>query len=88
VRRALAVLLACVPLAATFAAGGDAYVAIPGGNFRTSLRYEDLKGPQAIAPFSVMKRPVTNGEFAAFVATHPQWRRDRVAAVLADGRDL
>jgi len=88
VRRALALLCACLPLAATFAAGGDAFLPIPGGKFRTSLRYEDLKGPQSIAPFAVMKRPVTNGEFAAFVATHPQWRRDRVPAVLADGRYL
>jgi formylglycine-generating enzyme required for sulfatase activity len=87
-RRALAAVLLCLPLAATFAAGGDAYVGIPGGRFRTSLRYEVVQGPQSIAPFAVMKRPVTNGEFAAFVATHPQWRRDRAPVVLADARYL
>jgi sulfatase modifying factor 1 len=28
--------------------------------------------------------PVTNADFARFVAAHPQWRRDRVARVFAD----
>jgi formylglycine-generating enzyme required for sulfatase activity len=87
-KRALAFAFACLPLAASLAAGGSAYVPVPGGKFRTALRYEDLKGPQSIAPFSIMRRPVTNAEFAAFVATHPQWRRDRVPVVLADGHYL
>ncbi|MGH8029783.1 MAG: formylglycine-generating enzyme family protein [Arenimonas sp.] len=87
-RFALAIVLACLPLAATLAAGGSAYVAVPGGQFRTALRYEDLDGPQKIAPFVVMRRPVTNGEFAEFIAAEPRWRRDRVPAVFADGRYL
>ena len=36
----------------------------------------------------MQKRPVTNAEFLAFVQTHPQWRRDRVATVFADERYL
>jgi formylglycine-generating enzyme required for sulfatase activity len=82
--RLLAALLAALPLAVAFAAAGDGYVALPGGAFRTALRYEDQAGPQQVRPFSLMRRPVTNGEFAAFVATHPQWRRDQVAKVFAD----
>jgi formylglycine-generating enzyme required for sulfatase activity len=31
---------------------------------------------------------VTNAEFLAFVSKHPQWRRDRVAPIFADGRYL
>ena len=77
-------LLASVALAATDAG----YVALPGGRFRTSLRYEDAPGPQRVAPFALMQRPVTNAEFAAFVAAHPQWRRDRVPSVFADARYL
>ena len=87
-RRGLAALLALVPLAAALAATGGDYVRLPGGRFRTALKYEDAPGPQAIAPFALMRRPVTNAEFAAFVATHPQWRRDRVASVFADARYL
>jgi formylglycine-generating enzyme required for sulfatase activity len=84
-RRVAALLaLLLLPLAAVFAAAGDGYVALPGGAFRTALRYQDQPGPQTVKPFSLMRRPVTNGEFAAFVATHPQWRRDKVAAVFAD----
>src|SRR5688572_826641 len=88
-RRRLPVALACcLPLAASLAAGGSAYVTVPGGKFRTALKYEDIVGPQTIAPFAVMRRPVTNGEFAQFIATQPRWRRDRVPAVFADGRYL
>jgi sulfatase modifying factor 1 len=87
-RRLAVLLLACLPLAAAVAAGGSDYVALPGGKFRTALKYEDVTGAQAVAPFALMRRPVTNGEFAAFVAANPQWRRDRVASVFADGRYL
>ena len=77
-----ALFVACMlPLLAT-AAGG--YAPIPGGEFTTTLRYEDLRGPSRVAPFAIMKRPVTNEEFLAFVRAHPGWRRDRVAAVFAD----
>jgi formylglycine-generating enzyme required for sulfatase activity len=75
------ILLACwLPLAALAAPG---YVAVPGGEFATSLRYEDLRGPAPVAPFAMMARPVTNAEFLAFVKHHPQWKRDGVAAIFA-----
>lgn len=35
--------------------------------------------------FILDRRPVTNGEFLAFVTSHPQWRRDRIATLFADG---
>ena len=34
--------------------------------------------------FELDRVPVTNSEFAAFVARDPRWRRDRVPALLAD----
>jgi formylglycine-generating enzyme required for sulfatase activity len=64
-------------------ADGGGYVRIPGGEFATALKYEDARGPSRIAPFEIMKRPVTNAEFLAFVNEHPAWRRDRVASVFA-----
>src|SRR3546814_17936234 len=41
-----------------------------------------------VAPSVLQKRPVTNAEFLSFVKAHPQWRRDRVATVLAETRYL
>jgi formylglycine-generating enzyme required for sulfatase activity len=89
VRRPVALLLLCaLPIAAALAAAGPAYLQLPGGHFRTALKYEDRKNGVDIAPFELMRTPVTNGQFLQFVQAHPQWRRDRVASVLADGRYL
>ncbi|MEO8366460.1 MAG: formylglycine-generating enzyme family protein [Pseudoxanthomonas sp.] len=85
--RRLAALLLLIPLAG-LAAGAADYVQLPGGNFRTALKYEDRKGDTRIAPFALMRKPVTNAEFLAFVQSRPQWRRDRVARVFAEPRYL
>ena len=84
--RALAALLLLLPLAG--AAGEGDYASLPGGDFRSALKYEDLAGPKRIAPFALMRTPVTNAEFLAFVRANPRWRRDRVAGVLAESRYL
>ena len=87
-RRFAALLLLALPLAG-LAAGVAEYVRLPGGSFRTALKYEDRKGaPVRMAPFELMKTPVTNAQFLAFVQAHPQWRRDRVARTFADARYL
>ena len=83
--RVLAAALLLV-LPAAVAAGGAAWVKLPGGSFRSALKYED--GTDRIAPFDLQKRPVTNAEFLAFVQSHPQWRRDRVPTLFADARYL
>src|SRR3546814_1631842 len=75
-RRGLALLLVALPVAA-LAAAGNGWVQIPGGSFRSALKYEDVR-ETVVAPFGLQKRPVTNAEFLAFVKAHPQWRRDRV----------
>jgi formylglycine-generating enzyme required for sulfatase activity len=43
-------------------------------------------GPQSVhvARFRLDRLPVTNGEFLAFVRTHPRWQRGRVPALFAD----
>ena len=87
-RRFAALLLLALPVAGVLAGEVD-WVKVPGGSFRTALKYEDGKGAAAkVAPFALQKRPVTNAEFLAFVQSHPQWRRDRVATVFADARYL
>lgn len=86
-RRSMGALLLVFPVAC-LVAGSAGYAKLPGGSFRTALKYEDLKGPVRIDPFVLMRTPVTNGEFLDFVKQHPQWRRDRVASVLAEPRYL
>jgi len=86
-RKLVALLLLALPIAGAIA-GGAAYVRLPGGKFAAALKYEDRKDGVRIAPFELMRTPVTNAQFLAFVQTHRQWRRDRVARVFADDRYL
>ena len=83
---ALAVLAAGAALAAT-AATGDGYVAIPGGNFKSVLKYEG-SDREKVAPFALLRRPVTNAEFLAFVRAHPEWQRGKAPTVFAEARYL
>lgn len=78
----LAGLLLAIPAAATD------YVALPGGDFASVVPADGKAALAHIAPFRLRTEPVTNAEFQAFVATHPQWRRDRVAPVFADSNYL
>jgi len=84
--RRLLLTLLLVPTVAQ-AGGGvrDAgYVRIPAGEYKSALRYEDGDGRTKVAAFSLMKRPVTNAEFLAFVRAYPEWRRDRAPSVFAE----
>jgi formylglycine-generating enzyme required for sulfatase activity len=64
------------------------YAAIPGGEFRSALRYEDSATGTSVAPFLLMRRPVTNAEYQRFVRAHPEWQRGRTPAALAEPRYL
>lgn len=86
-RPLVALLLIALPVAGVFAAASD-YARLPGGEFRTALKYEDLVSGVRIAPFELMRKPVTNEQFQTFVKANPRWRRDRVASVFADNRYL
>lgn len=88
-RAALAALLLALPVAGlTAGAAGKRYAGLPGGRFESALAYEDAQGGVRIAPFALMRKPVTNTEFLAFVKRHPQWRRDKVPALFAEERYL
>lgn len=84
---ALLLLLALAPASVASGNGGDddgvAWQAIPGGGFRSSVRFEDAGDTVPVASYALMARPVSNTQFAAFVARQPQWRRDRIPAVFA-----
>lgn len=64
------------------------YVNLPGGEMVSALRYEDSGSRVQVAPFALMRRPVTNADFLAFVRRHPSWRRGTVAEVFAEARYL
>ena len=96
-------LLLVTLIAAFYAASAtstDAYVQIPGGNFKSVLGYDDVKaagnaatpeqstGLVQVKPFSLMLRPVTNAEFLVFVRQNPVWQRDQVPIVFAEPRYL
>jgi formylglycine-generating enzyme required for sulfatase activity len=87
-RRCLAACLsAAVALAAIASPVAGGYVAIPGGRFKSVLKYEG-SDRVAVAPFALMRRPVTNAEFLSFVKSHPDWQRGRAATVFAESRYL
>jgi sulfatase modifying factor 1 len=75
------------PKGAATAPGGE-WVRLPGGTFKSVLRYEDSGGRVTVKPFALMRRPVTNAQFAAFVIANPDWRRGKVPALFAESRYL
>ncbi len=80
-------LLLCL-LAVGMQANADDYVNLPGGKFKSVLKYGDTGGNLSVAPFALMKQPVTNAQFLAFVRAQPQWRKDRVTRAYAEARYL
>lgn len=78
---ALATLPACA--AAGAQAGGADYLPIAGGKLRSVLPADGVAADAVVAPYLLRSRPVTNGEFRAFVHQHPQWRRGRAPPLFA-----
>ena len=62
----LILLLALAPALAAAGRGmdsdGPAWQAIPGGAFRSSVRFEDATGTVPVAPYALMARPVSNSK--------------------------
>jgi formylglycine-generating enzyme len=57
---------------------------VPGATFDTVLPPAAGLKSATVAAFELDRTPVTNAQFAAFVAANPRWRRDRVARIFAD----
>lgn len=75
-------------LALLLASADDDFIRLPGGEFRSTLKYEDTGGKVTLPPFLLMKQPVTNAEFLAFVQAHRQWQRGQASPVFAESRYL
>ncbi|MES2017607.1 MAG: formylglycine-generating enzyme family protein [Pseudomonadota bacterium] len=74
---------ALVLLAVAASAGAADYRRLPGGSLRSVLPADGKEAPAMLAPFQMRSTLVTNGEFRAFIASHPEWRRGQAPAVLA-----
>lgn len=81
-----ALLLVVAPLAAAEPPPG--MVLIPAGVYVPLLRDQADPDKVPVAAYWLDERPVTNGEFLAFVRANPQWRRSRVSPLFADARYL
>lgn len=57
-------------------------IPVPAGAY--AALYGSGEAARDIEAFALDRRPVTRAEYAAFVAEHPQWRRDRVKRIFAD----
>lgn len=84
-RRWPVAVLGCVVGLAAHAAD---YVTLPGGAFLSVLPPADKPIAVDVAAFAMRRTTVTQGEFLAFTRKHPQWQRDRVAALFAESRYL
>jgi formylglycine-generating enzyme required for sulfatase activity len=84
----LAILLMAVAAGAPAANVTSARAKVPGATFETILPPAPTVKVAAVRAFELDRTPVTNAQFAAFVAKHPRWRRDRVARVFTDGAYL
>jgi formylglycine-generating enzyme len=60
---------------------------IPAGEYRALFATPEQKAEQ-LKSFWLDRLPVSNGQFAAFVANQPRWQRGRISALFADSRYL
>lgn len=85
----LALHIAAVLVAFGVARGCEPGMAsIPETMYRPLFRGEKDAKEVPVAAFRLDVRPVTNGEFLAFVREQPKWRRSQVKRLFADERYL
>jgi formylglycine-generating enzyme required for sulfatase activity len=74
--------------AGSLPADGSDWVEIPAGRFSSVLTLTEPGSDSAIAAYALMRRPVSNAEFLAFVQALPEWQRGRAPSVFVDGEYL
>lgn len=70
------------------ASGAPVQLEIPPGTFESVLPPAPGIKQASVDRFRMDETPVTNEQFARFVAKNPEWRRDRIARVFADDQYL
>lgn len=83
-----AALIACAAVDAAASGQPAQFVRIPGGQFKSALKYEDGGGKVSLPPFWIMSRPVTNAQFLDFTKAHREWQRGKVPTLFAEARYL
>lgn len=79
-----------IAISASLPARGSAGITPPAGmalvgpGVAPSLDSPGRAEKHVVKRFLLDRRPVTNGEFLAFVDAHPEWRRDAVPRLFAD----
>jgi formylglycine-generating enzyme len=63
-------------------------VVVPAGIYRPLYPGRDEPKEADVAGFKIDKFPVTQGQYLAFVAANPRWRRSAVVELFADGNYL
>jgi sulfatase modifying factor 1 len=61
---------------------------IPGGSFESVLPPAPGVKSVRLDSFRLDRTPVTNAQFAAFLRSHPEWQRGRIAQIFADEQYL
>lgn len=68
--------------------GTDRMAVVRGGKFESVLPPAPGIKQVPVEDFRLDRTPVTNAQFARFVQQHPEWQRDKVAALFADDQYL
>lgn len=63
-------------------------VIVPAGTYAPLLRTTKDAAQVPVPAFLLDERPVTNGDFLAFVAANPKWQRSQVSRLFADSSYL
>lgn len=61
----------------------DSAPRLDGGEFATVVPFNKDSSNAVLSPFRLDARPVTNGEFLAFVQQHPEWQRSHAPRLFA-----
>ena len=68
--------------------GPTQLIRVPAGVFEPLFPGKNAARQVAVAAFDLAAHPGTTGQFAAFVAANPRWRRSLVSPLFADGAYL